>query len=365
MTRTTSRYYKNCNRCREKRTASNHRRRPGLAPQFTTIAAESRSPGSREAIAPVTSVPDRASQTAVAPASEQPTSQDPWSIYLASYNRSIRGVRRNVVRHVAAQAFIGTTRREARLDAERRGLDPNTANEVIGRAVSAARERVSREENRYRVERRRRERNRTEIPGVSVPTNPVPANPTPARAAPVSLFSRIPAERQRQASTLTPRHDSNRTNIPLLARPAVKPGLPPIGCAASTMSATNETATHGGFTNTIYGSTSLAHTPTDPAPTATSPTHAPDHVPANQTSTLECSVCSDEFSPEEFPRLGACSHEPRVCRECLLGWLNQRMASTTWEQIQCPSSGCTNAISHDDVKRYAPLETFIRYAPST
>jgi hypothetical protein len=299
MTRTTSRYYKNCNRCREKRTASNRRRRPGLAPQFTTIAAESRSPGLGETIAPVTSSPSGASsEAATVPPLERPTSQNPWSIYLEAYSSCVGSFSEGLSRRRAARVFIEATEREARHDAKRRGLDPNTANEVIRRAVSAARERVSREENGSRTamdarhaEERRREINRAEIPGVSVPTNPVPANPTPARAAPVSLFSRIPAERQRQASTLTPRHDSNRTDIPLLARPAVKPGLPRIGHAASTMSATNEMATHGGFTNTIYGSTSLAHTPTDhtptdPAPTATSPTHAPDHVPANRTSTL-------------------------------------------------------------------------------
>jgi hypothetical protein len=377
MTRTTSRYYKNCYRCREKKTASNRRRRPGLFPQFSPIAAESRSPGSREAIAPVASVPDRASQTAIAPASERPRSPDPWSIYLETYNRRMRFVREDLARSGAAQVFIEAVRREARLDAERRGLDPNTANEVIYLVVRAARQHISREENRHRAamdarraEERRRERNRTTVPVIHTPTNY-----TPTRAAPVNLFSRIPAERQTQASTLTSRHDSYRTRYSVIVRPAVKPGLPRNGHAASSMSATNEMATHGGFTNTIYGSISpdpapTDHTPTDPAPTdpaptATSPTHAPDHVPSNQTSTLECSVCSDEFSPEEFPRLGACSHEPRVCQECLLGWLNQRMASTTWEQIQCPSSGCTNAISHDDVKRYAPLETFIRYAPST
>jgi hypothetical protein len=377
MTRTTRRYYKNCLRCREKKTASNRKRRPGLFPQFNTIAAESRSPGLRETIAPVTSSPSGASsEAATVPPLERPTSQDPWSIYLEAYNSRVGLFGEGFSRRHAARVFIEATEREARHDAKRRGLDPNTANEVIRRAVSAARERVSREENGSRTamdarhaEERRREINRAEIPGVSVPTNPVPANPTPARAAPVSLFSRIPVERQRQASTFTSRHDSNRTNIPVVARPVTNDLRPGQSYAESGMSASNEMATHGGFTNTIYGSSSPDHTPgdpapIDPAPTATSPTNVPDHVPASLTSTLECSVCSDEFSPEEFPRLGACSHDPRVCQECLLGWLNQRMASTTWEQIQCPSSRCTNAISHDDVKRYAPLETFVRYATS-
>jgi hypothetical protein len=73
-----------------------------------------------------------------------------------------------------------------------------------------------------------------------------------------------------------------------------------------------------------------------------------------------CSVCDDTFPVKDFPSLIACSHEANVCQECFLRWLDQRMASTTWEQIECPSSTCTNAISHDDVKMYAPVDTFTR-----
>jgi hypothetical protein len=352
MTRTTSRYYKNCNRCRDKRTASN-RRRPGLAPQFTTIAAESRSPWSRKATSAV-SVYGRS------------RNQTPWR---ASYDGSMAIGGREEARRVATRRVLDTTRREARLDAKRQGLDSNPANEVTGHAVRVARQLVSREENRDRTARdaRRAEERELEINRTTVPVIHTPIIPNTPRTRPVdtpSIFARIRAL-QVQAGNSTPSHDGDRTNIPVMARPATN-YLPPRQLyAESGMSATNEMATRGGFTDTIYGTSSLDHTPTKSAPTATSPAHGPEHVSANPTSTIECSVCSDGFSPEEFPRLGACSHEPRVCQECLLGWLNQRMASTTWEQIQCPSSECTNAISHDDVKRYAPLEMFTRYAPVT
>jgi hypothetical protein len=79
------------------------------------------------------------------------------------------------------------------------------------------------------------------------------------------------------------------------------------------------------------------------------------------TKDRECSVCAESFPIQAFPSLIACSHEPSVCHECFLAWLDQRMASTTWEQIVCPSSGCSTIVGHDDVKSYAPADVFTRY----
>jgi hypothetical protein len=75
----------------------------------------------------------------------------------------------------------------------------------------------------------------------------------------------------------------------------------------------------------------------------------------------ECSVCAESFPVQDFPSLIACSHEPSVCHECFLAWLEQRIASTTWEQIVCPSGGCSTIVSHDDVKIYASADVFTRY----
>jgi len=97
--------------------------------------------------------------------------------------------------------------------------------------------------------------------------------------------------------------------------------------------------------------------PEQAAPTEQPQTSTP---PGKTPSTRECSVCTEAFPVQDFPSLIACAHEPNVCQECFLGWLDQRMASTTWEQIQCPSRGCSSAISHDDVKIYAPADVFTR-----
>jgi hypothetical protein len=78
------------------------------------------------------------------------------------------------------------------------------------------------------------------------------------------------------------------------------------------------------------------------------------------TTGRECSVCAETFPPQDFPSLMACSHEANVCQECFITWLDQRMASTTWEQIACPSNECTSIVSHADVKMYASAETFAR-----
>lgn len=78
--------------------------------------------------------------------------------------------------------------------------------------------------------------------------------------------------------------------------------------------------------------------------------------------TRECVACTDSFQIQEFPSLMECSHEPNICHGCFLAWLDERMASTSWEQIQCAFQGCGNPITHSDVKTYASAEVFERSA---
>lgn len=90
-----------------------------------------------------------------------------------------------------------------------------------------------------------------------------------------------------------------------------------------------------------------------------------DQIHANddqepETKDRECAVCTESFPVPDYPSLIACSHEPNVCQRCFLEWLNDRMASTTWEKILCPMSECTSSISHDDIKTYAPADVFTR-----
>jgi hypothetical protein len=77
-------------------------------------------------------------------------------------------------------------------------------------------------------------------------------------------------------------------------------------------------------------------------------------------SERECSVCANSSAIQDYPNLKACEHMPDVCHECFLQWLDQQMASTSWQQITCPSSGCNNPITHDDVKTHAPQDVFTR-----
>lgn len=45
----------------------------------------------------------------------------------------------------------------------------------------------------------------------------------------------------------------------------------------------------------------------------------------------------------------------------LLGLAGSAHESTTWEKIECPSSGCENPMSHKDVKTHAPEDVFARF----
>jgi hypothetical protein len=71
-----------------------------------------------------------------------------------------------------------------------------------------------------------------------------------------------------------------------------------------------------------------------------------------------CSVCAETLSWKRFPRLADCKHDPDVCNECFLLWLKQQMESVT--NILCPSSGCSHAITHEDVRKNAPQDVFTR-----
>lgn len=73
-----------------------------------------------------------------------------------------------------------------------------------------------------------------------------------------------------------------------------------------------------------------------------------------------CSVCSDTFAANQFPRLRDCSHEPRVCPECFANWLSSQVGNTSWDRIVCPSDGCGVLVSHEAMKNLATEETYTR-----
>ena len=71
-----------------------------------------------------------------------------------------------------------------------------------------------------------------------------------------------------------------------------------------------------------------------------------------------CSVCAETLPWKRFPKLADCEHDPEVCSGCFLLWLKQQMESVT--NILCPSSGCSHAITHEDVRKNAPQDVFTR-----
>lgn len=75
----------------------------------------------------------------------------------------------------------------------------------------------------------------------------------------------------------------------------------------------------------------------------------------------ECSVCSDTFPAHEFPRLRDCSHEPLVCSGCFADWLASQIDNTSWDHIECPADACDVLVVHEDMKRLASAETYMRY----
>jgi len=77
-----------------------------------------------------------------------------------------------------------------------------------------------------------------------------------------------------------------------------------------------------------------------------------------QSNERECTSCADSVPVKAFPSLEGCDHDHDVCQECFVQWLNQRMASG--ESVTCPSSGCTNTVTHADVRKHAPRDVFTR-----
>ncbi|KAJ8107199.1 hypothetical protein OPT61_g9031 [Boeremia exigua] len=76
---------------------------------------------------------------------------------------------------------------------------------------------------------------------------------------------------------------------------------------------------------------------------------------------IDCAVCGDKFLEIDLADLSDCTHNPDVCKACLLQWLEAQLESTTWEQMQCPSDGCGQILTHSDVRKYASEELFTRY----
>jgi hypothetical protein len=81
-----------------------------------------------------------------------------------------------------------------------------------------------------------------------------------------------------------------------------------------------------------------------------------------KTKQPKCSVCDDECSTTDFPRLTRCSHEPDVCGTCFEGWLDSRMQNTSWDRIKCPTITCSILLNDGEMQLCALPVTYMRYA---
>ena len=94
----------------------------------------------------------------------------------------------------------------------------------------------------------------------------------------------------------------------------------------------------------------------NPAPEPVAPQNDTNLVPSEQ----ECAICSVSVSMERLIRLDACTHPAQICGECTANWIQEQVASSTWDRIRCPTDGCDVVISHSEIKQHATVDVFNR-----
>jgi hypothetical protein len=78
--------------------------------------------------------------------------------------------------------------------------------------------------------------------------------------------------------------------------------------------------------------------------------------------TKDCMACLDPHSIDDFPPITAtCTHLPSLCTSCVQDALTATaMDAATLNQLRCMHQGCTEILSHDDIRRLATQQTFER-----
>ncbi|KAL5044156.1 hypothetical protein BDW71DRAFT_186436 [Aspergillus fruticulosus] len=76
-----------------------------------------------------------------------------------------------------------------------------------------------------------------------------------------------------------------------------------------------------------------------------------------------CIICLEPFSADGVKAPDtlsiACEHKPSVCYICLSKSIKHDLETKFWDEIKCPE--CQTLFIHEDIKRFADEETFIRY----
>ncbi|KAL4972152.1 hypothetical protein BDW66DRAFT_9506 [Aspergillus desertorum] len=85
--------------------------------------------------------------------------------------------------------------------------------------------------------------------------------------------------------------------------------------------------------------------------------------PSSKAGPEACIICLEPFSADGVKAPDtlsiACQHPPSACYICLSKSIKHGLETKFWDEIKCPE--CQMLFVHDDIKRFADEETFIRY----
>lgn len=87
-----------------------------------------------------------------------------------------------------------------------------------------------------------------------------------------------------------------------------------------------------------------------------------EHLHASQPQERECTICTDEKHPLEFPAKppsNLCTHRANTCTACLEQWVEQDLQTRGWQLVSCPE--CRSTLTHDDMRRASTPVVFARY----
>jgi hypothetical protein len=75
----------------------------------------------------------------------------------------------------------------------------------------------------------------------------------------------------------------------------------------------------------------------------------------------DCIACLDPHPLDDFPPVTVnCTHPPRICSGCVQDGIASLLTDRLWNRITCMEQGCSEVLSHADVRRLATPETFER-----
>jgi hypothetical protein len=78
---------------------------------------------------------------------------------------------------------------------------------------------------------------------------------------------------------------------------------------------------------------------------------------AGRAENRECTICIEQRPVGDFIRVTErCTHERKVCRECLQTWIRSSLDGANLDRLSC--TNCAQILQHGDVRRIATAEVF-------